>query len=92
MTDEEIVSGFDSLHAALTTGFDHSAERLAHVETGLRGDIAGLESRMFRRFDAVDERFEGIDSRPRLGWTSAAIESTIARTRPTRGAIRSPIG
>jgi hypothetical protein len=59
VTDEDIRSGFASIHQAMATGFDRVAATLTQMEN----KHARFEQEMLRRFDAVDQRFEAIDSR-----------------------------
>ena len=61
--DEDILSGFASLHQAMSEGFDRVNARMdarfdrVHAEIlDVRNDVARLEQRMLQRFDDVDER------------------------------------
>lgn len=59
--DEDILSGFASLHQAMTEGFDRVDARFDRVHAEIldvRNDVARLEQRMLRRFDDVDERLD----------------------------------
>lgn len=70
VTDEEILSGFQSLHDAMARGFAGVERRFVGVEHRLdridqrlggcatRAELAQLEQRMLRRFDEVDERLD----------------------------------
>ena len=74
VTDEDILSGFASLHQAMATGFDQVRAEMAlglqQVRTelgteihGVRNDISRLEQRMLRRFDDVDEKLDRHEKR-----------------------------
>ncbi len=62
VTDEQILGGFANLHQAMTTGFD--AMRL-ELRNEFHNEIAGLEHRMMRRFDRIEERLD--DHERRIG-------------------------
>jgi hypothetical protein len=67
VTDEHILAGFANLHQAITTGFDAVRREMAELRTELRtelhNEIAGLEHRMMRRFDQIEERLDNHDER-----------------------------
>ena len=58
MTDDEIMTGFASLHEAIALGFERLGAELAVVRT----EAASFEQRVLRRFDGVDERFDAMES------------------------------
>lgn len=71
VTDEDILSGFASLHEAIATGF---AAMQAHVDRQLadlrielrsefRSEIARLEHRLLRRFDDLEARIVRLEAR-----------------------------
>ena len=64
--DEDILSGFVSMHQAMAQGFDRVERRYNDLEASIlnvRNDVARLEQRMLRRFDDVDERFDKLEGR-----------------------------
>ena len=79
VTDDEILSGFKRLQEAMAIGFERQSAELrsvirsevrsevrSEIRSGIalvRADISALEHRMFRRFDAVDERADRVDGR-----------------------------
>jgi len=70
VTDEDILSGFASLHQAMATGFDQvrTEMKLGFTELrteilDVRNDVARLEQRMLRRFDDVDEKLDRHEKR-----------------------------
>jgi len=66
--DEDILTGFASLHQAVATGFEGVQRQFNGVQRqfdgvrqqflDVRNDIARLEQRMLRRFDEVDAKLE----------------------------------
>jgi hypothetical protein len=60
VTDEQILGGFANLHQALTTGFDAMRAEMHAMRLELRNEfrneISGLENRMMRRFDRIEDR------------------------------------
>ena len=68
--DENILAGFASLHQAMADGFDRLTREIAalgrdleHHILDVRNDVARLETRMLRRFDDVDARFDKLERR-----------------------------
>jgi hypothetical protein len=66
VTDEQL-GGFANLHQAMTTGFDAMRAEMQAMRLELRNEfrneIAGLEHRMMRRFDRIDDRFDDHERR-----------------------------
>ena len=73
VTDEQILGGFANLHQALTTGFDAMRAEMHAMRLELRNEfrneISGLENRMMRRFDRIEERLD--DHERRIGTLEA---------------------
>jgi hypothetical protein len=65
VTDEQILGGFANLHQVIATGFDAMRAEMHAMRLELRNEISGLEHRMMRRFDRIDERLE--DHERRIG-------------------------
>jgi len=96
VTDAEILSGFASLHEAIALGFAVVNQRFDSLEKGLRAEIAALEGRTLRRFDAMDRRFDAMDRRfdamdqrfdgvdERLDRVEARVSALEKRRRPPR--------
>jgi ribosomal protein S17E len=67
VTNEHILAGFANLHQVITTGFDTVRREMAELRTELRtefrNEIAGLEHRMMRRFDQIEERLDNHEGR-----------------------------
>jgi predicted secreted Zn-dependent protease len=72
--DEDVLAGFASLHQAMAEGFDRMAREferqildvrndLGRQILDVRNDVARLETRMLRRFDEVDARFDRLERR-----------------------------
>jgi len=59
VTEEDILSGFADLHAAITLGFANVDRRFEAVQS----DIAQLEHRVMRRFDDITERLDNHETR-----------------------------
>jgi hypothetical protein len=68
VTDEQILGGFANLHQAMTMGFDAMRAEMHAMRLELRNEfhneIAGLEHRMMRRFDSIEDR---LDDQRRIG-------------------------
>lgn len=69
VTDEQILGGFANLHQAMTTGFDAMRAEMHAMRLELRNEfrieIGGLEHRMMRRFDGIEDRLD--DHQRRIG-------------------------
>ena len=69
VTDEQILGGFANLHQAMATGFDAMRAEMHAMRLELRNEfrneIAGLENRMMRRFDRIEDRLD--DHERRIG-------------------------
>jgi hypothetical protein len=65
--DEHILAGFANLHQVITTGFDavrtEMAAMRAELRSEFRNELAGLEHRMMRRFDQIEERLDNHEGR-----------------------------
>jgi hypothetical protein len=67
VTDEQILAGFANLHQVITTGFDAVRAEISALRTELRAEfrneLGGLENRMMRRFDRIEERLDDHERR-----------------------------
>jgi hypothetical protein len=73
VTDEQILGGFANLHQVVATGFDAMRAEMHAMRLELRNEfhnqlasqIGGLEHRMMRRFDRIEDRLD--DHERRIG-------------------------
>jgi hypothetical protein len=60
VTDEQILGGFANLHQVVATGFDAMRAEMhamrLELRSEFRNEISGLENRMMRRFDRIEDR------------------------------------
>ena len=74
VNDEQILSGFANLHQVILTGFDQVRAEFAAVRSEMRSlrselraeirsEVSGLDNRMMRRFDRIEERLDDHERR-----------------------------
>lgn len=71
MDDETIIAGFKNLADAMATGFDRMDRKIDAVRDELREEfrsefrngLGGLEQRMMRRFNTIEERLDDHERR-----------------------------
>jgi hypothetical protein len=60
VTEEQILGGFANLHQVVATGFDAMRAEMhamrLELRSEFRNEISGLENRMMRRFDRIEDR------------------------------------
>jgi hypothetical protein len=60
VTDEQILGGFANLHQVVATGFDAMRAEMhamrLELRSEFRNEISGLENRMMRRFDRIEDQ------------------------------------